>query len=75
MKKLIDKFKWLLSFYWVAYDKKETFNEYYLRKNVETLGKISIDYMKIGYMDVSLDALSNISAIYKFISKNRKMNI
>lgn len=68
-KKLIDKFKWLLSFYWVAYDKKETFNEYYLRKNVETLGKISIDYMKIGYMDVSLNAISNIKAIYKFISK------
>lgn len=68
-KKLLDKFKWLLSFYWVAYDKKETFNEYYLRKNVETLKKITIDYMKIDYMDVSLDALSNINAIYKFISK------
>lgn len=58
-----------MSFYWVAYDKKETFNEYYLRKNVETLKKITIDYMKIDYMDVSLDALSNINAIYKFISK------
>jgi len=66
---LIDKFKWLLSFYWVAYDKKETFNEFYLRKNVETLNKITIDYIKNDCIDVSLDALSNISAIYKFISK------
>ena len=49
--------------------KKETFNEFYLRKNVETLNKITIDYIKNDCIDVSLDALSNISAIYKFISK------
>jgi hypothetical protein len=71
-KKLIDKFKWLLSFYWVAYDKKATFNEYYLRTNVETLKKIVLDYMKNDCIDISLDALSNINAIYKFISKKNK---
>jgi len=71
-KKLIDKFKWLLSFYWVAYDKKETFNKYYLRMNVKTLKKITIDYMKIDYVDVSLNAISNINAIFEFISQKNK---
>lgn len=68
-KKINDKLKWLLSFYWVAYDKKTVYKEQYLRKCIETLKKIAISYHKNNFNDVALDIQSHIKAILESISK------
>lgn len=68
-KKINDKLKWLLSFYWVAYDKKTIYKEQYLRKCIETLKKIAISYNENGFNDVALDIQSHIKAILESISK------
>lgn len=68
-KKINDKLKWLLSFYWVAYDKKTIYKEQYLRKCIETLTKIAISYHEDGFNDVTLNIQSHMKAILESISK------
>lgn len=68
-KKINNKFKWLLSFYWVAYDKKTIYKEQYLRKCIETLTKIAISYHEDGFNDVALNIQSHMKAILESISK------
>lgn len=68
-KKINDKLKWLLSFYWVAYDKKTIYKKQYLRKCIETLKKIAISYHKNNFNDVALDIQSHMKAILESISK------
>ena len=71
-KKLLDKFIWLLSFYWKAYDNKTSFNEQYLLRCIETLEKIAMEYSKYGYDEVSKNIQSHIKAILENISKISK---
>jgi len=66
--KLKEKFKWLLSFYWVEYDNKQVFNENYLRKCMQTLKKIGMDYLACGFDDVYAKVLGHMESIIKIIS-------
>lgn len=68
-KKINDKLKWLLSFYWVAYDKKTIYKEQYLRKCIETLKKIATSYHENNFNDVAIDVQSHMKAILESISK------
>lgn len=68
-KKINDKLKWLLSFYWVVYDKKTVLKEQHLLKCIETLKKIAISYNENGFNDVALDIQSHMKAILGSISK------
>ena len=70
--KLLDKFIWLLSFYWKAYENKTRFNEQYLLRCIETLEKIAMEYFKYGYDEVSKNVQSHIKAILENISKISK---
>ncbi|OCL98221.1 hypothetical protein AAX29_01740 [Aliarcobacter thereius] len=71
-KKLLDKFIWLLSFYWKAYENKTSFNEQYLLRCIETLEKIAMEYSKCGYYEVSKNVQSHIKSILDNISKISK---
>lgn len=65
---LNQKFLWLLSFYLVAYENKQTFNEYFSRKIVETLKEISVNYLEEDLIEVVEDCVGHIKSIINSIA-------
>lgn len=66
---LNQKFLWLLSFYWVVYDNKKTFNEYFSRKIIETLKEIAIKYLEQDLIEVGESAIDNIKSVISSVFK------
>lgn len=60
---LIDKFKWILSFFWVAFNKKESINSQRIKEASETLSYIGILFDKHGYPDILMDCIGHIRSL------------
>ncbi len=60
---LIDKFKWVLSFFWVAFNKKEYINLRRIKESSETLAYIGILFDKYGYPDILMDCIGHIRSL------------
>ena len=60
---LIDKFKWVLPFFWVAFNKKEYINLRRIKESSETLAYIGILFDKYGYPDILIDCIAHIRSL------------
>lgn len=69
LEELNEKFIWLMSFYWVAFENKQMFNEYFCRKVVETLKEIAIEYLEQDLIEVTENAIDNIKSVISSIFK------
>jgi len=60
---LVDKLKWLLSFFWVAFDKKKTVNQNRADEACDVLVYTGLLFFECGYPDVLKTAVSHIRSI------------
>jgi len=67
--KLTDKLKWILSFYWVAFDKKKAIYKQWADEACETLAYSGLLFFDYGYLDVMKSCLSDIRSIIELYCK------
>jgi len=60
---LVDKLEWLLSFFWVAFDKKKTVNQRRADEACDALAYIGLLFFDLGFPDVLKSSVSHIKSI------------
>ena len=66
---LVDKIGWLLSFFWVAFDKKKTVNQHRADEACDVLVYTGLLFFEYGYPNVLKTAVSHIRSIIGSYSK------
>jgi len=69
LEELNEKFIWLMSFYWVSFEYKKTFNEYFCRKIIGSLKEITGEYLEQDLIEVAEYCVSHIESIINSIEK------
>lgn len=72
IEKLVDKQKWILSFFWVAFNKKESINSRRVKEASEALAYIGCLFDKHGYLDVLIDCINHIKSLINSYAESTK---
>lgn len=71
-KELVDKFRWLLSFYWVAFQRKKTISKQRADDCTESLACIGLLFFSRGYTEVLQSCISNIRSVMESYCETAK---